>query len=212
LNQFHFNWGWSGSNDGYYYINTILYPINQQAIIGIEPNYTTYNFDLVYYSTPIMSNDDYWFFDDLSVYAEVFNTGSGAFNGYIGAGVYYEEVPGSNEYYFLEIMDLLNFTSNPLPSNFYWWNTYECAGGPPYIPGSYLIAMLYSMDGDLWNFIDLGSYDYAYFDIVYYQNIEKTPIFQFLQATFCTITPMPQSMWIFGIQEARLFMEKSESI
>ncbi len=184
LNQFHFNWGWSGSNDGYYNINTILYPINQQAIIGIEPNYTTYNFDLVYYSTPIMSNDDYWFFDDLSVYAEVFNTGSGAFNGYIGAGVYYEEVPGSNEYYFLEIMDLLNFTSNPLPSNFYWWNTYECAGGPPYIPGSYLIAMLYSMDGDLWNFIDLGSYDYAYFDIVYYQNIEKNSDFSILTGDF----------------------------
>jgi hypothetical protein len=165
-NQFHFNWGWSGNNDGYYYINTILFPINQQAIIGIEPNNTTYNFNLVYYSTPVMSDDEYWFYDDLSVYAEVWNTGNGDFNGYIGAGVYYEEIPGSNEYYFLNIMDQWDWTSNPLPGTYYCYGDLECAGGPPYIPGSYAIAMLYSMDGDLWNFIDLGDYNYAFFDIV----------------------------------------------
>jgi len=131
-----------------------------------------------------MSNDEYWFFDDISVYAEVWNIGSGAFNGYVGAGVYYEEVPGSNEYYFLEIMDLLNFTSNPLPSNFYWWNTYECVGGPPYIPGSYLIAMLYSMDGNYWNLIDPGSYDYAYFDIVYSSAMETNSNFTIVTGDF----------------------------
>ena len=183
-NQFHFNWGWSGSNDGYYYVNTILFPIFQQAIIGIEPNNTTYSFDLVYYSTPIMSNDEYWFFDDMSVYAEVWNTGSGAFNGYIGAGVYYEEIPGSGTYYFLDIMDYWDRTSNPLPGTYYVYGNLDCAGGPPYIPGSYAIAMLYSMDGDLWNFIDLGSYDYAYFDIVYYQNIEKNSDFSILTGDF----------------------------
>lgn len=165
-NQFHFNWGWSGNNDGYYNINTILYPINQQAIIGIEPNNTTYNFDLVYHCTPIMSDDEYDFFDDLSVYAEVLNNGSGAFNGYIGAGVYYEEDPGSGTYYFLDVLDYWNETTSPLPGSYYVYGDLDCAGGPPYIPGSYLVAMLYSMDGNLWNFIDLGNYDYAYFEIV----------------------------------------------
>ena len=175
---FHFNWGWSGAgqgtnNDAYYYINSLIpegtsfnFSSNQQALIGIEPNNTTYNFDLVYYSTPVMSEDEYWFFDDLSVYAEVWNVGSGSFNGYIGAGVYYEEVPGSNQYYYLDIMDYWDMTSNPLPGTYYSYGDLDCTGGPPYIPGSYAIAMLYSMDGDLWNFIDLGSYDYAYFDIV----------------------------------------------
>ena len=186
-NLFHFNFGWGEDYDCWCMVDYIIpnqsssnYCANQTAIIGIEPNSTTFNFDLVYYSTPIMSNDDYWFFDDLSVYAEVFNTGSGAFNGYIGAGVYYEEITGSNEYYFLEIMDLLNFTSNPLPSNFYWWNTYECAGGPPYIPGSYLIAMLYSLDGNYWNLIDPGSYDYAYFDIASSYTINTNSNFSIL--------------------------------
>lgn len=175
---FHFNWGWSGvaqgaNNDAYYYINSLIpietsynFSSNQQALIGIEPNNTTYNFDLVYNSTPVMSNNEYNFYDDLSVYAEVLNNGSGAFNGYIGAGVYYEEAPGSGTYYFLDVMDYWNETTSPLPGSYYVYGDLDCAGGPPYIPGSYLVAMLYSMDGNLWNFIDLGNYDYAYFEIV----------------------------------------------
>lgn len=195
-NFFHFNWGWSGAgqgsnNNAFYNINDLTpegtsfnFSSNQQAIIGIEPNNTTYNFDLVYYSTPIMSNNVYWFFDDISVYSEVWNIGSGAFNGYIGAGVYYEEDPGSGTYYFLDIMDYWDRTANPLSPNYYTYGDLSCAGGPPYIPGSYAVAMLYSMDGDLWNFIDLGSYDYAYFDIVYYQNIEKNSGFSILTGDF----------------------------
>jgi len=41
-NYFHFNWGWSGYYDGYYYLNDLSpgsydFTTNQQAIIGIEP-------------------------------------------------------------------------------------------------------------------------------------------------------------------------------
>ena len=191
---FHFNWGWGTHNpeyDCYCQINSLIpngtssnYSFYQQALIGIEPNNTTYNFNLVYYSTPVMSDDEYWFFDDLSVHAEVSNIGSSAFNGYIGAGVYYEEVPGSGTYYFLDIMDYWDRTTNPLSPNYHTNGDLSCVGGPPYIPGSYLVAMLYSMDGELWNFIELGSYDYAYFDIVYYQNIEKNSDFSILTGDF----------------------------
>ena len=179
-NYFHFNWGWNGqgqgtNNNAYFSINALTptvqnytynFSSDQKAIIGIEPNNTTYNFNLVYYSTPIMSNNEYWFFDDMSVYAEVINNGNGDFNGYIGAGIYYEEVPGSNEYYFRDIMDYWDRTSTPLPGTYYVYGDLDCAGGPPYIPGSYAVAMLYSMDCNTWNLIDKGSYDYAYFDIV----------------------------------------------
>lgn len=195
-NRFHFNWGWSGNgqgvnNDAYCYINSLIpegssynFSSGQQAVVGIEPNNPTYHFNLVYYSTPIMSDDEYWFFDDLSVYAEVINNGSGAFNGYIGAGVYYEEIPGSNEYYFLDIMDQWDWSSNPLPGTYYCYGDLECTGGPPYIPGSYLIAMLYSMDGNYWNLIDLGSYDYAYFDIVYSSAMETNSNFTIVTGDF----------------------------
>lgn len=166
-NHFHFNWGWKGENDGYYNINTIPFSYTQHAVIGIEPNNTTYNFNLTYYSTPVMSDDEYWFYDDISVYAEVLNNGTGAFNGYLGAGVYYEIDPGSNEYYLLDIMDIVNCTSQPLSCGYYSYHNYSCAGGPPYIPGSYIVAMLYSMDGNTWDLIDSGNYNYGYFDIVY---------------------------------------------
>ena len=174
---FHFNWGWSGNNDGYYYINTILYPTNQRAIIGIEPNNPTHNYDLAYSSPLIMSHDEYRLFDEISVYAEVINNGSGAFNGYIGAGVYHEETPGSNEYYFLGIMDYWDRTSDPLSPNYLTNGDLDCEGGPPYIPGSYATAMLYSMDGLIWNAIDFGSYDYAYFDISYSSFLETNSDF-----------------------------------
>lgn len=173
-NYFHFNWGWGGDHDCYCVINSIIpyqtsynFSTNQVALIGIEPKNTTYNFSLTYYSTPEMSNDEYWFYDDISVYAEVLNNGTGAFNGYLGAGVYYEIVPGSNEYYLLDIMEVVNCTSQPLSCGYYSYHSYSCAGGPPYIPGSYLVAMLYSMDGNTWNLIDSGNYNYGYFDIVY---------------------------------------------
>lgn len=173
-NYFHFNWGWGGNHDCYCVINSLIpegssynFSSGQQAIIGIEPNNTTYNYNLTYYSTPVMSNDEYWFYDDISVYAEVLNNGTGAFNGYLGAGVYYEIDPGSNEYYLLDIMDIVNCTSLPLSCGYYSYHNYSCAGGPPYIPGSYIVAMLYSMDGNTWDLIDSGNYNYGYFDIVY---------------------------------------------
>lgn len=173
-NYFHFNWGWSGNCNCYCLISNLIpegssysFSLGQHAVIGIEPNNTTYNFNLTYYSTPVMSDDEYWFYDDISVYAEVLNNGTGAFNGYLGAGVYYEIDPGSNEYYLLDIMDEIDCTSQPLPGGYYSYHNYSCAGGPPYIPGSYLVAMLYSMDGNTWNLIDSGNYNYGYFDIVY---------------------------------------------
>ena len=195
-NRFHFNWGWSGNgqgvnNDAYCYINSLIpegssynFSSGQQAVVGIEPNNPTYHFNLVYYSTPIMSDDEYWFFDDLSVYAEVWNIGSGAFNGYIGAGVYYEEDPGSGTYYFLDVMDYWDRTLNPLSHNVYAYGDLDCEGGPPYIPGSYAIALLYSMDGGLWNFIEPGIYDYVYFDIVYSSSMETNSDFSIVTGDF----------------------------
>ena len=46
-NQFHFNWGWSGSNDGYFAIGSLNpgshnFCEQNRAIIGIRPNSGTY--------------------------------------------------------------------------------------------------------------------------------------------------------------------------
>ena len=37
LDKFHFNWGWSGSTNGFFTIDEITYSIGQEAIIGIKP-------------------------------------------------------------------------------------------------------------------------------------------------------------------------------
>lgn len=183
---FHFNWGWSGHYNDYFYINNLNptsfnFSSGQQAVIGIEPNGSggggggggggsSEDFDLVYHNNLSMDNTEYWFYDPFSVYAEVLNSGSGNFSGYIGAGVFRKNENG--EYRFLDVMSYWDKTSNPLQPNYYVYGNLECEAGPPYIPGSYGIAMVYSMDGDLWNFIDDGNYNDVFFDIVYATDIE----------------------------------------
>ena len=185
-NYFHFNWGWGGYYDDYYYINSLNpasqdFTQNQQALVGIEPKYSggggggggggsTGTFDLVYHSSLSMDDDEYWFYDDFSVYAEVLNAGDGDFSGYIGAGVFRKDDNG--EFHFLKVMGYWNKTTNHLQPNYYSYGTIDTEGGPPYIPGSYGIAMLYSFDCDLWNFIEDNGYHDAFFDIVYATDIE----------------------------------------
>ncbi len=179
---FHFNWGWGGHYNDYFHINSLnpgthSYSRNQQAIVGIEPNNggggggggTSNEYSLNYYSNLTMSETEYWFYDNLSVYAEIANMGQGNFSGYIGAAVFYKD---GNEYIFLDVMDYWDKTSTPLQPGYYVHGDLTCEAGPPYLPGSYAIAMVYSLDGELWNHIDNNNYNDAFFDIVYSSDIE----------------------------------------
>ncbi len=67
-NYFHFNWGWSGYYDGYYYLNSLNpgthdYTNDQQAIIGLVPNTSSYvyplysGFEYTKYDWTIIDND-----------------------------------------------------------------------------------------------------------------------------------------------------------
>ena len=196
---FHFNWGWGGYYNDYFYINSLnpgthTYSRNQQAIIGIEPNEsgggggggggggTSTDFSLAYHSNLSMSNTQYWFYDDLSVHAEISNLGEGSFSGYIGAAVFWKNK--EDEYIFLDVMDYWDKTSSPLQSGYYVHGDLECEAGPPYLPGSYALAMVYSLDGDLWNFIDNNNYNDAYFDIVYSTDIETLSDFTILTGDY----------------------------
>lgn len=193
-NYFHFNWGWGGNYNDYFYINslnpnTYNYSQNQQALIGIEPNQngggggSSTGFALSYYSSPVMSETEYWFYDDLSVYAEVANRGDANFSGYIGAGIFKKDTNG--DYVFLKVMKYWDITSSPLQPGKYVHGDLESAAGPPYLPGSYGLAMLYSLDGgELWNFIDRKEYNDAFFDIIYEQNIETYSDFHIMTGDY----------------------------
>ncbi len=67
-NYFHFNWGWSGSYDGYFYLYSLNpgihnYTNDQQAIIGLIPNTSSYvyplfsGFEYTKYDWTIIDND-----------------------------------------------------------------------------------------------------------------------------------------------------------
>jgi hypothetical protein len=210
-NYFHFNWGWGGTYNDYFYINSLNpgsynYSQNQQAIIGIEPNQSgggggggTTGFALSYYSNPVMSETEYWFYEDLSVYAEVANRGDESFTGYIGAGIFRKNE--NDEYVFLKVMKYWDRTSNPLQSGKYIYGNLECQAGPPYLPGSYGVAMLYSLDGQLWNFIDRNNFQDAFFDIIYEQDIETFSDFQILTGDYLyygTDATVNVSVWNSG--------------
>jgi hypothetical protein len=195
---FHFNWGWGGYADDYFYIGNLNpassnYTSGQQAIIGIEPSQNdggggggggseSSDYSLVYHSNLSMTDTEIWFFDNFSVYAEVLNSGDGDFTGYIGAGVFRKNENG--EFRFLDVMDYWDKTSNPLRPNYYVYGNLECEAGPPYIPGSYGIAMLYSLDGNLWNFIDDQNYNDVFFDIVYSTEIETFSDFNIMTGEY----------------------------
>ena len=195
-NYFHFNWGWGGNYDDYFYINNLNpathnYTQNQQALVGIEPNQsgggggggggTTSTYSLSYYKD-LQMESEFWFYDELSVYAEIANLGDAEFSGYIGAAVFRKDDNG--DYVFLNVMDYWNRTSNPLQPGIYVYGNLECAGGPPYLPGSYAIAMVYSLDGELWNYIDNNNHDNAFFDIVYEQDIETNSEFTIMTGEY----------------------------
>ena len=185
-NYFHFNWGWGGYYNDYFYINnlnpsTYNYSQNQQALVGIEPNQngggggggggggSTSSYNLIYYSN-LQMDSEFWFYDPLSVYASVANTGDANFSGLVGAAVFRKD--NNEEYIFLDVMDTWDFHTNQLPPNYYKDGNLTCEAGPPYLPGSYAVAMAYSLDGELWNSIDNNGHNNAFFDIIYEQDIE----------------------------------------
>ena len=210
-NYFHFNWGWGGRYDGDFYINNLNpsthnYSQNQQAIIGIEPNQNgggggggSTNYNLVYYNDLTMTESEYWFYDHLSAHAEIANTGTANFSGYIGAGVFRKNENG--EYVFLNVMDYWDRTSNPLQSGKIASGNLGCEARPPYLPGSYGLSMIYSVDGELWNFIDNNNHNDAFFDIIYEQDIETFSDFEIVTGDYLyygTSSTVNVSIWNSG--------------
>ena len=183
-NKMHFNWGWGGSCDGYYSINNLTpgsggtgsgsgsYTYNQIAIIGIKPNQSSGGtFNLAYHSNMTTSDDEYWFHDELDVYAEVINNGTATFFGYIAPGAFQLN---DDEYVFLGIYGYWNY-SNGLENGYYAHGTVKHDGGEPYIPGKYELYMLYTTDTGskrTWSYINRNGYSYAKFDIIYSTKIE----------------------------------------
>ena len=183
-NKFHFNWGWSGQNDGYFALNALNpgsggagggsynFTNNQQALLGIEPiNSVTpsQNFDLSLYSSINMSSYSIWFGSSISISVKIVNNGTTAFQGTFCAAVF------NSEGIFI---DFLSTSSQTLSSGYYVEKTFTNAGGPPFIPGNYIVAVFYKTANNEWKIVADGYYsNHKEFEIYYYAAIETNSNF-----------------------------------
>jgi len=179
---FHFNWGWSGQNDGYFPLSSLNpgsggaggggynFTYNQRAIIGIEPSEKiwgdTTNSDLKLYSNLSISTS-IWFGTQISLDVRVANYATTTFKGTFGAAVFNSEGM---------FVDFLDTTAASLSSGYYDDYTFSYKGGPPFIPGDYAIAIFYKTTDKDWtivgNGMSYGQTNYREFSIEYAAGIE----------------------------------------
>lgn len=156
-NFFHFNWGWSGSFDGYFQVNALNpggvgtgggaggYNSGQQAVIGIQPPAATpqsYNIQLYDFVTPSAATIGYG--QAFTVSANLNNNGTGAFNGDYCAAVFDN---ANNFIDYVEIKTGLN-----LPAGFHYTNNlvFSSTGIFAMLPASYTVSIYFRPTGGNW--------------------------------------------------------------
>ena len=183
-NSFHFNWGWSGTYDGYFTLSALSpgtggsgggngnYSYGQQAIIHITPvNQTVHpNYDLVMNSTLTTTDTSYLFGSNhpISISCAVANTGNATFNGYLVVlisdlnGNIVAEVPSS-------------YTT--ISPNHYITRDFTIQGGLPLGPGRYfaVVTSATNLNDPTTSQIvrdNLTNVNFTYFKVTYSADIE----------------------------------------
>ncbi len=184
-NYFHFNWGWSGENDGYYALSALIpgsggvgggsydFTDAQRAIIGIEPGTSdpsTQTYNLCLFSDLTMSSDQIWFTTAFDLNVSVANLGAGSFNGQLGVALF------DNEGNFVDFMEVKNTAS--LNANSHFNITFNNAGSAKFVPGTYYAALFYKTATLDWTIVSDGSYtNLKAFEIYYSAGIEVNSAF-----------------------------------
>ncbi|HUM50358.1 MAG TPA: thiol protease/hemagglutinin PrtT [Chitinophagales bacterium] len=182
-NYIHFNWGWAGAYDGFFYINALnpdgigtgggtgSYNSGHQAVIGIEPNgsTSTQNFDLKMYSNINMPSTQIWFRSAFSLSADIANLGTNSFSGQLGAAIF------NSNYKFVDFMEI---KSTSIQNGFYQSVTFNNAGSAAFVPGTYYAQLFYKTATQDWKVIGNGSYsNWQQFKINYSSDIETNSVF-----------------------------------
>lgn len=161
---FHFNWGWSGMNDGYYQINALNpgsvgagggtggYNNGQEAVTGIRTPLASgggSKFFRLNMNAPFISLIDTIFYEDsLSFHTDVYNQGNVTFNGDLCAAIF-----DTNDVFIDYVEIKKGITLEPgtsLPGGV----TFKNGGISALLPGYYYAGIMYSA-GDT-NWIDVG--------------------------------------------------------
>lgn len=165
----HFNWGWAGAYDGYFYINALNpsgtgtgggsggYNSGHQAVIGIEPNTNTgtgsqnISMKLYNYVSPTPSSVGYG--QAFSVTTNIANYGTGAFAGDYCAAIF------DNASNFIDFVQIKSSQSLAANSHYTSDLVFSNAGSFSYLPGTYKVGIYYKTAGGNWVLVaNNGSY------------------------------------------------------
>lgn len=153
---FHFNWGWSGSSDGYFSVNALNpgnlgtgggtggFNSNQRAIVGISAPTVTQNAKIRLNKALSRSATTIAYGGGFSVTTNVVNNGTSDFSGDYGMAVF------NADYKFVEFLEVK--TGYTLPVG-YTYNTdlrFQTAGSFNLVPGTYYTALYSRQSGGNW--------------------------------------------------------------
>jgi len=180
---FHFNWGWGGSENGYFLLNKLnpgkggigsgegTYNENQRALIGIQPPSNQINYDLQLYDDVSVSDSQIFYTSSFTVNTNVENKGTTTFDGDYCAGIFDEN---NNFVDFVEILSNIN----QLPPNYHFTNnlTFSSDGLVSMVPGKYKIYVFYRPKDGEWKQIRKESWDWFTDEYTEIEVINENPI------------------------------------
>lgn len=206
-NFFHFNWGWSGSFNGYFSINALNpsgvgtgggsggYNSGHQAIVGIEPLEESdpdpgpQSHQLALYNYVYSSANPILYGDGFTITTNVVNLGTNNFAGDYGAAVFDEDL---NFVDFVEVK-----TGWSLEAGYTYTNNivFSTPGLLSMVPGTYYIGIFYRPNGGDWVLAaDNGNYtniltQYVVWSntIEMYSEMITTPVPNFIQGQSASV-------------------------
>ena len=184
--MFHLNWGWSGTDDGYFNLSSLIpktggtgdnvknYSYNQQSVVDIKPSTSTgsHNLQLLYGIKTSKSSLSYG--NAFTISVNIYNVGDADFNGTLYA------VMGDRNGNIAFLDSLNNALLSPMPAIALAYGaacptiTFENDGKLDLDTGMCTIAIFYEDENG--NFAQVGS-DYSIngLQIEYYRDFQLTP-------------------------------------
>ena len=179
-NYFHFNWGWGGSEDGFFSLLALdpgyfyEFTQDQKAVMGIIPDQTSVQYDLAMHADLATAYCTYNFGSNISITGQVENNGKGTFIGELRVALYNANdqfIAWSNESYSLTLTG----------GNYAAAKTFTFTGGIPFITGKYTAYLFYKETGaSSWRAVrsDVGifltEYNNVSFNVTYKTNSLRT--------------------------------------
>jgi hypothetical protein len=162
---FHFNWGWGGNSDGYFWNNALNpgslgtgggsggYNTGQHIIIGIQPAGGSGNAtNIAMYSNITINPNPIIYGQSITVNADIINNGNATLFGEVTAALF------DANYNFVEFAQTLNLTNGLPANNHYIGGITFSSTGLNATPGNYYIAIYVKPTGGSWQQVNNGSY------------------------------------------------------